>query len=92
MAFSENEIDPLTSTELKDLYSPYNVIEKRAETSSKSKIRFVDAIANGLRQSMRKYENSVIMGQDIAEYGGVFKITDGFVKSSERTSSKYSYL
>ena len=79
LAFSENEIDPLTSTELKDLYS-YNVIEKRAETSSKSKIRFVDAIANGLLQSMRKYENSVIMGQDIAEYGGVFKITDGFVK------------
>ena len=56
IGFFKNEIDPLTSTELKDLYSPYNVIEKRAETSSKSKIRFVDA-ANGLRQSMRKYEN-----------------------------------
>ena len=37
LAFSENEIDPLTSTELKDLYSPYNIIEKQAETSSKSK-------------------------------------------------------
>lgn len=80
LAFSEKEIDPLTSTELKDLYSPYSIIEKQAETSLKSKIRFVDAIADGLRQSMRKYENSVIMGQDIAEYGGVFKITDGFVK------------
>ena len=80
LAFSEKEIDPSISTELKDLYSPYNIIEKQAETSSKSKIRFVDAIADGLLQSMRKYENSVIMGQDIAEYGGVFKITDGFVK------------
>jgi len=39
----------------------------------------VDAISNGLRQSMKKHDNLVIMGQDVADYGGVFKITDGFV-------------
>ncbi|AHJ99509.1 branched-chain alpha-keto acid dehydrogenase [Hymenobacter swuensis DY53] len=41
--------------------------------------RYVDAISDGLRQSMERYPELVLMGQDIAEYGGVFKITDGFV-------------
>jgi len=43
-------------------------------------IRMVDAISQGLRQAMERHDNSVIMGQDIAEYGGVFKITEGFVE------------
>ena len=43
--------------------------------------RFVDAISEGLRQSMTRHENLVLMGQDIAEYGGAFKITDGFVNT-----------
>jgi 2-oxoisovalerate dehydrogenase E1 component len=46
----------------------------------KSEKRFIDAISDGLRQSMEKHDNLVLMGQDIAEYGGVFKITDGFVE------------
>ncbi|UOQ66507.1 alpha-ketoacid dehydrogenase subunit alpha/beta [Hymenobacter volaticus] len=41
--------------------------------------RYVDAISDGLRQSMEKYPELVLMGQDIADYGGVFKITEGFV-------------
>ena len=44
-------------------------------------IRFIDAISEGLRQSMQRDENLVIMGQDIAEYGGAFKITEGFVET-----------
>ena len=46
---------------------------------NKSNKRFIDAISDGLRLAMRKHPNLVLMGQDIAEYGGVFKITDGFV-------------
>ncbi|MCU7550670.1 dehydrogenase E1 component subunit alpha/beta [Chitinophagaceae bacterium LB-8] len=42
-------------------------------------VRFIDAISSGLRQSLRKHPNLILMGQDIAEYGGVFKITEGFV-------------
>src|SRR5215471_11043443 len=42
--------------------------------------RFVDAIKEGLHQSMKQHSNLVLMGQDIAEYGGVFKITEGFVE------------
>lgn len=42
--------------------------------------RFIDAIKEGLQQSMQQHDNLVIMGQDIAEYGGAFKITEGFVE------------
>ncbi len=41
--------------------------------------RFIDAIREGLRQSMIAHPNLVLMGQDIAEYGGAFKITEGFL-------------
>jgi len=42
--------------------------------------RFIDAIKEGLRQSMQHYPNLILMGQDIAEYGGAFKITEGFLQ------------
>ncbi|MGD1946256.1 MAG: thiamine pyrophosphate-dependent enzyme [Croceivirga sp.] len=48
-------------------------------------IRFVDAVSQGLRQSMERHQELIIMGQDIAEYGGVFKITDGFMKDFGRS-------
>ncbi len=56
-------------------YSPINT----APASSQKKIRFIDAISDALRQSMRRHPELVLMGQDIAGYGGVFKITDGFL-------------
>jgi 2-oxoisovalerate dehydrogenase E1 component len=64
---------------LNDVYAPFvqQVIEASENTSEK---RFIDAISDGLRQSMEKYSNLVLMGQDIADYGGVFKITEGFVE------------
>ncbi len=51
-----------------------------------SRIRLVDAISKGLFQSMERFDDMVIMGQDIASYGGVFKITEGFIDAfgSER--------
>lgn len=78
-AFAENAIVPNVQNELEDIYAPYqqNVV---AGSGSKTEKRFVDAIQDGLRQSMEKYPDLVIMGQDIAEYGGVFKVTEGFVE------------
>uniref|UniRef100_UPI004049487B alpha-ketoacid dehydrogenase subunit alpha/beta n=1 Tax=Flavobacterium sp. TaxID=239 RepID=UPI004049487B len=64
--------------ELGDVYAPYEH-EEFNPSSGVENIRVIDAISNGLRQSMERHENLVIMGQDIAEYGGAFKITDGFV-------------
>lgn len=43
-------------------------------------MRFIDAIQDALAQSMERHSNLVLMGQDIAEYGGAFKVTEGFVE------------
>ncbi|MEK6780809.1 MAG: dehydrogenase E1 component subunit alpha/beta [Bacteroidota bacterium] len=68
-----------TQNELDDVYAPYSqtVI---GPSEKKTEKRFIDAISEGLSQSMEKHPNLVLMGQDIADYGGVFKITEGFVE------------
>lgn len=67
-----------TSEELKDIYAP-SLNSKSPVTSSKSEKRFINAISDALRQAMEKHDNLILMGQDIAEYGGAFKITQGLV-------------
>ncbi|WP_047414891.1 thiamine pyrophosphate-dependent enzyme [Cellulophaga sp. Hel_I_12] len=78
LAFSEEEVSSSTEIELNDVYKPFN-FEEILPTSKTKNIRFVDAISEGLKQSMEKHENLVLMGQDIADYGGVFKITESFI-------------
>ncbi|MCI2228496.1 dehydrogenase E1 component subunit alpha/beta [Polaribacter sp. MSW13] len=80
IAFDEEKIVPNLETELNDVFKPFNYQETKA-SSTKNNIRFVDAISDGLKLSMEKHDDLVIMGQDVAEYGGVFKITDGFVEA-----------
>lgn len=79
-AYAEPNVTPDTTKELKDLFAPYeqNVIAPASD--KKSEKRLIDAVSDGLRQSMERYPELVLMGQDIAEYGGVFKITEGFVE------------
>jgi 2-oxoisovalerate dehydrogenase E1 component len=77
--FSEPDIIPNTETELADMYKQYSFPAVQSNNITTSK-RYIDAISDGLKQGMRKYDNLVIMGQDIAEYGGAFKITQGFVE------------
>ncbi len=79
IAFAEEPIYATVTNELNSVYKKFDFQEIKAN-GEKEKIRFVDAISNGLRQSMEKHDNLIIMGQDIAEYGGVFKITDGFLE------------
>ena len=74
----EPEIEASLSEELNDVYRPY-AFEAFDHSDAVENIRVVDAISQGLKQSMERHDNLVIMGQDIAEYGGAFKITDGFV-------------
>jgi 2-oxoisovalerate dehydrogenase E1 component len=66
--------------ELNDIYKPYSQEIIEPENNSNSEKRFVDAISDALLQSMEKHDSLVLMGQDIAEYGGVFKITEGFTE------------
>ena len=77
-ADTEPRIESNSEIELADIFYPHNpkIIFPSAEKSEK---RFIDAISDGLKQSMQKHDNLIIMGQDIADYGGVFKITDGFM-------------
>lgn len=74
------KIIPSVAAELNDVYRDYEyeAITPNAQTKES---RFVDAISEGLKQSMERHSDLVIMGQDIAEYGGVFKITNGFVEA-----------
>lgn len=67
-----------TERELTDNFAT-SLAKSIAPSNTTTEMRFVDAISDGLREGMRKHEDLVLMGQDIAEYGGVFKITDGFV-------------
>ncbi|UUC44970.1 alpha-ketoacid dehydrogenase subunit alpha/beta [Flavobacterium cerinum] len=75
---AEPEITASLDEELNDVYRPY-AFEEFNHNGEVENIRLVDAISQSLKQSMERHENLVIMGQDIAEYGGAFKITDGFV-------------
>ena len=66
------------SLQAEDMFLPYKAAAIPAEGNTSAK-RFVDAISDGLNQSMEQFPELVIMGQDVAEYGGVFKITEGFI-------------
>ncbi|MBT8183242.1 MAG: alpha-ketoacid dehydrogenase subunit beta, partial [Eudoraea sp.] len=78
MAFNEDSITLNSSKELIDVYKDF-VFEEVTPNIETQNIRLVDAISQGLKQSMERHDKLVIMGQDIADYGGVFKITEGFV-------------
>jgi 2-oxoisovalerate dehydrogenase E1 component len=79
VAFAVPAIVPNTNTELSDIYAEYTPVLTKAG-SDKKEMRLIDAISDGLHEAMKKHPNLILMGQDIAEYGGVFKVTDGFVK------------
>lgn len=79
LANKEAEVEADLITELQDVYKPHE-FQNQLPSSKKSELRFIDAISDGLKQSMEKFQDLIIMGQDVAEYGGVFKITDGFVE------------
>ena len=74
---------PVTSSkeeELTDVYAPTQPATRNPQLETVLEKRFIDAISDGLRIAMQRHDKLVLMGQDIADYGGVFKITDGFTK------------
>jgi 2-oxoisovalerate dehydrogenase E1 component len=80
IAFAEEKIKPSIEQELADIYKPHISVTTLNENSPKKEMRLIDAISDSMKLCMKKFDNLVLMGQDIAEYGGVFKITEGFVK------------
>lgn len=78
-AFADTDPVADAKKELEDLFYPNDPLILNS-VSPNSKKRFVDAVSDSLRLAMRRYPNLVLMGQDIAGYGGVFKVTEGFVE------------
>ena len=79
-AYAEPNIEIDTEREINDLFQDHKPEIITPKSDKKSEKRLIDAISDGLRQSMERYPELVLMGQDIADYGGVFKITEGFVE------------
>ena len=78
-SFAEPAPTPDTQVEISDMYADHRQSVVLAKSDNKSEKRFIDAISDAIKQSMEKYPELILMGQDVAEYGGVFKITEGFV-------------
>ena len=83
IAFAEEVIQSTESNELADVFKEF-IYQDVTPNNEKHELRLVDAISEGLKQSMERHDNLVIVGQDIAEYGGVFKITEGFLEQFGR--------
>ena len=78
-AFETPNLKADLGLELGDIYKEH-FNNKTYSKENKKEIRFIDALSQGLYQGMENFDNSIIMGQDIAEYGGVFKMTEGFLE------------
>ncbi|HFA48711.1 MAG TPA: dehydrogenase [Bacteroidetes bacterium] len=86
-------VEAVLENEVADVYAPVSSLQSSVHSlersgnpeltsgpqSAKTEMRFIDAISSGLRTAMQRHEKLVLMGQDIGDYGGVFKITNGFV-------------
>jgi 2-oxoisovalerate dehydrogenase E1 component len=79
LGFTEPPATASIEQELNDVYAPFTPPQHQPNLAQQSSKRFIEAISDALQQGMERHENMVIMGQDIAEYGGAFKITKGFV-------------
>ena len=80
LSFDENQVLSSSTNELNDVYHSFDFKDIKYDKKLKE-IRFIDAISQGLRQSLEQHPNLVLLGQDIAEYGGVFKATKGLVEA-----------
>ncbi len=75
----EADLEANQAWEENDVFKPAS-IEGISPGNITKELRMIDAISAGLDEAMQKHPDLVLMGQDIGDYGGVFKITDGFVK------------
>jgi 2-oxoisovalerate dehydrogenase E1 component len=78
--FAEPNIVPNTEEEIKDLFKAHDATARAPQSNNSTEMKMIQAISDGLKVAMRKYPKLVLMGQDIAEYGGAFKVTEGFVE------------
>lgn len=80
IGFAAPEVVPNLEEEMADVYAPYSSISTDISQMPKSEKKMIQAISDGLEVAMERMDNLILMGQDIAEYGGAFKVTQGFVE------------
>ncbi len=78
-AIRQPEVESTLDAERAALFAPSPVVTTKPGGPVSEK-RFIDAVQDGLRQAMAADDRVILMGQDVAEYGGVFKVTQGFVE------------
>lgn len=81
IGFAAPSIVPQTSEEVADVFVPYKATNTDTQSMPKSEKKFIQAVSDAMRQAMERHDNLVLMGQDIAEYGGAFKATEGLVET-----------
>ena len=91
-AFAEPDVEPSSERELQEVYAPYPSRPVPEGDQESKQMRLIDAISDGLREGMRQHSDLILMGQDIADYGGVFKVTEGFVSEFGRARVKNTPL
>ena len=79
ISFDNSKFKVQEEEEISDVFYPFTQKVQHPKEKNISERRYVDAISDSLEQSMKKYKDLIIMGQDISDYGGVFKVTEGFV-------------
>ena len=90
IGFNSEHLVPNTNEEVNDVYAPrinraQTVIDNSTTNEvifngTQSEKKFINAISDAIEQSLQRFDDFVVMGQDIAEYGGAFKVTEGFVE------------
>ncbi|RYZ39628.1 MAG: alpha-ketoacid dehydrogenase subunit beta, partial [Sphingobacteriales bacterium] len=80
IGFAAPPVTPDTAEELADVYQPYIAANTDTSAMARSEKKMIQALSDGMKQAMEKHSNLVLMGQDIAEYGGAFKLTEGLVE------------
>lgn len=79
IGFAAPPVTPDTAEEMADVYQPFKAADTDTSAMVKSEKKMIQALSEGMKQAMEKHDNLVLMGQDIAEYGGAFKLTEGLV-------------
>lgn len=80
IGFAAPPVTPDTAEEVADVYQPYTAANTDVSGFAKSEKKMIQALSDGMRQAMQRHDNLILMGQDIAEYGGAFKLTEGLVE------------
>ncbi|MFA6057164.1 MAG: dehydrogenase E1 component subunit alpha/beta [Taibaiella sp.] len=81
IGFAAPPVTPDTAEEIADVYKPFKAATTDISSLPRSEKKMIQAFSDGMKQAMEKHNNLVLMGQDIAEYGGAFKLTEGLVET-----------